>query len=89
MTVIPRRLSAAALAVALLALPGVAYAQDAAPTRQANVWNGQHHQPTESDVQQKEKAAGVAPTQSRQDQQAATVHTLNRRLGGCATPNCP
>ncbi len=49
-------------------------------TREGNTWDWRDHQPTEPQVQQDERAAGVAPTQSEQDSAAATVDQLYRQL---------
>jgi hypothetical protein len=58
-------ISAAALAIMLAGLPGLAVAQQ--PAREDNIWGGKAHQPTESEVAQQEKSAGVAlPTQEQQ-----------------------
>jgi hypothetical protein len=66
------RLTAMALAAALLTAQ--------TPTRDANIWNGQDHQPTEAQVQQKEQAAGVAPTPSETASSAAAEDRIYQRL---------
>jgi hypothetical protein len=76
----PLRLSAMTLAAALLAAPAAAFAQAQMPTREGNIWDWRDHQPTEAQVQQKEKAAGVAPTLSQRDATSDTVNRLYRQL---------
>jgi hypothetical protein len=74
------RSSAVALTFALLAMPVVAFAQTGTPTRVGNIWDWRNHQPTETQVQQKEKAAGIAPTRSQGDSTAAIVDQLYQQL---------
>lgn len=71
-------ISAIALAFALLAAPMAAFAN--VPTREGNIWDWRDHQPTETQVEQSEKAAGIAPTPAERDSAAATVDELNRQL---------
>jgi hypothetical protein len=68
------------LAVALLAAPVAAFAQAQPPTRIDNIWNWHDHQPTETQVQREEKAAGIAPTPSQEWSDAATLSRLYRQL---------
>ncbi len=56
--------------------------QATVPAREANIWGGRKHQPTEPQVQQDEQAAGVAQTPSKSKSAAATVDHLNRQLLG-------
>jgi hypothetical protein len=81
MRTVPVHMRDVALALALLAAPAVTYAQPVA-TQNGNVWDWRAHQPTEGRVQQKEHAAGVAPTPSQRDQAATTVDDLYRQLEG-------
>jgi len=69
-----------ALAFALLGAPAVAFAQSGAPTREGNIWGWTDHQPTMADVHQQEKAAGIAPTPSQREKDAAAVDQLYRQL---------
>jgi hypothetical protein len=57
-----------------------AFAQAQTPTRIGNIWNWRDHQPTETQVRQEEKAAGVAPTPSEESSEAATLDQINRQL---------
>jgi hypothetical protein len=70
--------SAIALALALLAAPTAAFAN--VPTREGNIWGWQDHQPTETQVERSEEAAGIAPTPAQRDAAAVTVDELNRQL---------
>ena len=79
MKIAPARLRGVALAIALFVVPAVGFAQPVA-TQNGNVWDWRAHQPTEGRVQQKERAAGVAPTASQRDQAASTVDDLYREL---------
>jgi hypothetical protein len=72
------RVASTVLTVALLAAPAAAFAQ--VPTREGNIWNWRDHQPTEAQVQQNEKAAGVAPTPSEDAAEAATLDRIYRQL---------
>jgi hypothetical protein len=75
-----RMIPARVLAIALFAAPITAFAQTETPTRVDNIWNGRDHQPTEAQVRQKERAAGIAPTPSRDAAEAATLNQINRQL---------
>ena len=68
------------LAVALLAAPVTAFAQAQPPRRVSNIWNWHDHQPTETQVQREEKAAGVAPTPSQVAADTATLSQIYRQL---------
>jgi hypothetical protein len=72
----------AALAIALLAAPATGFSREQVPTRNANVWDWRAHQPTEAQVEQKENAAGVTPTQSQRESATDTVNQLYRQLLG-------
>jgi hypothetical protein len=72
------RIPAIALAFALLAAPAAALAQ--VPTREGNIWDWRDHQPTETQVQQNEKAAGIAQTPSQRETASDTVDQLYRQL---------
>jgi hypothetical protein len=67
MAKIPFRISTMVLSFALLAAPAAAFAQSRVPARDGNVWAWRDHQPTEDDVTQKERAAGITPTPSQRD----------------------
>jgi hypothetical protein len=73
-------MSVAALLAALLAASVAGFAQAQTPTREGNIWDWRNHQPTEADVEQKEKAAGVAPSASERASTAATENHLDRKL---------
>ena len=67
------------LLIALLLIAATpAFAQDAAPARNANVYDGTAHQPTAGGVQAQERAAGVAPAQGQQLDN--TVEQLNAQV---------
>jgi hypothetical protein len=50
------------------------------PARNANIYNGFDHQPTRSEVQSRERAAGVAPDSAEQAAQNSTVEHLYEEL---------
>jgi hypothetical protein len=50
------------------------------PVRIGNIWGGFDHQPTESQVEIAERAAGVAPSAQEQDREARIVRQLNDQL---------
>ena len=81
---LPSQISALALAVALLAAPPATLGQTPAPSRDApsrdaNVWGWDDHQPTQAEVVQRERAAGVAASPSQRDSAGATVDELYRQ----------
>jgi outer membrane biogenesis lipoprotein LolB len=78
------QITALAVAVALLAAPAATFGQAPAPSRDANVWGWHDHQPTQAEVVQKEKAAGVVASPSQRDSSAATVDELYRQILGRA-----
>jgi hypothetical protein len=80
MAKIPFRISTMVLSLALLAAPAAAFAQSGVPAREGNVWAWRDHQPTEADVSQKEKAAGIAPTPSQRDSDSGAVDELYQQL---------
>jgi hypothetical protein len=80
MKVAPVHMREMALAVALIAVPAAAFAQQQTSSQNGNVWNWRAHQPSETGVRQKEEAKGIAPTTSQRDQAAATVDELYRQL---------
>ena len=65
---------------ALLAAPVATFAQAQTATREGNIWNWRDHKPTETQVHQEEKAAGVAPTPSQESSDAATLSQLDGQL---------
>ncbi len=51
--------------------------------------NGQQHQPTREEVQSREKAVGVAPTQAQRSHETAGVDRTYRKLLGQPRPAKP
>ena len=47
---------------------------------EGNIWDWRDHQPTEVQVEQNEKAAGIAQTPSERESASATVEQLYRQL---------
>ncbi len=76
---VPFRLPAVAL-VALLAPHAAVRAHAQMPTHEGNTWDWRNHQPTAAEVQQEEKAAGLALTPSRRKSAADTLERLNQEL---------
>jgi hypothetical protein len=74
------RIPAMALAFAVLAASPAASAQVPTPTREGNVWGWRDHQPTRAQTAENEKAAGIAPSLSQSDANAAAVDQLYRQL---------
>ena len=74
------RIAAIALGFAVSATSPAAFAQSSTPTRVGNIWDWQDHQPTQARTVQNEKAAGVAPSQSQIDANAAAEQQLYRQL---------
>lgn len=70
----------AALAAMLLYAPVLVSAQTQQPGREDNIWGGRDHQPTESDVNQQEKAAGIALPEQSQQRANDEVETLYQNL---------
>jgi hypothetical protein len=52
------------------------------PARIGNIYGGLDHQPTQSDVQDRERAAGVGANTAQQQRNAATVDQLYEQLLG-------
>jgi len=52
------------------------------PSRIGNIYGGLDHQPTQSEVQDREQAAGVGADTSQQQRNAATVDRLYEQLLG-------
>ena len=75
---IPSRIQTAAVILALLAAPASAIAQT--PAREGNIWDWRDHQPTEAQVQSRERAEGLAPTPAQRERNAATVDQLYQQL---------
>jgi hypothetical protein len=50
------------------------------PTRNANIYDGFDHQPTRSEIEGREQAAGIAPNTRRQSSDDATLQQLYRDL---------
>jgi hypothetical protein len=69
---------AAALAIMLAALPGLAAAQQL--PHEDNIWGGKNHQPTQSEVVQHEKSAGIALPPQQQHSADDEVENLYRGL---------
>jgi hypothetical protein len=67
-----------AMGFALLVAPAAGFA--GVPIREGNIWDWRNHQPTETQVERSEQAAGVAPAPAQRDAAAATVDELNRQL---------
>jgi hypothetical protein len=69
-----------ALAGLLLVQPLLVSAQTQQPGREDNVWGGKDHQPTQSDVNQQEKAEGIAPSSQTQQRANDEVESLYQNL---------
>ncbi len=52
------------------------------PTREGNTWDWRHHEPTRTNVQRRERAAGVAPSRSQRKALNSQVERLDRQLLG-------
>jgi len=76
----PTRRKMAVLALLALLVPATGWAQ--IPAREGNTWDWRHHQPTRAGVQRRERAAGVAPSSSRQKALDGQVKQLDRQLLG-------
>jgi hypothetical protein len=80
----------AALAAMLLVAPVLVSAQPVSappvsaqtqqPSREDNIWGGRAHQPTQADVNQQEKAAGIAPPQQSEQRATVEVESLYQSL---------
>jgi len=71
---------AAALTVAPLITASTSFAQAPPPFRNGNTWGGKDHQPTEAQIRQRERAAGIAPSQAQRDATASTIDHLNEEI---------
>jgi hypothetical protein len=77
------RKAIALYAAMLVALPLLAYAgtiPSGPPGRIDNVYGGFDHQPMQSEVQNREHAAGVEPSDHQQMDEDATLQQLYRQL---------
>ena len=50
------------------------------PSRIANIYNGFHHQPTRSETERRERAAGLRPSAHQQSSEDAVLQQLYQRL---------
>jgi hypothetical protein len=50
------------------------------PSRIGNIWGGFDHQPTSSEVQDREKAAGISVSAANQKQEAAILNDIYKHL---------
>jgi hypothetical protein len=50
------------------------------PARIGNIWGGFDHQPTSSEVQDREKAAGISLSATKQEQEAAILNDIYKQL---------
>jgi hypothetical protein len=69
---------------ALVVLAPAALAQ--APARDANIWNGNDHDPVPANVHAKEEAAGIAPSAAQQQHETAVVEQEAAKLLGKPQP---
>jgi hypothetical protein len=67
-------------ALAVACEPSRALADSAPPPRIANIYGGFDHQPTESEVSRRERAAGINLDSNQANRDAATVDELYREL---------
>ncbi len=66
---------------AVLLISGAAIAQDQqAPERLDNIWNGKAHALPPDQTRAEEKAAGIAPSPTRQRDETEEVERLERQL---------
>jgi len=61
-------------------IPAVAVAQQNVPRRDANTWNGLDHEPSPSNVEHKERAAGIAPGAAQQKALNNEVEQLDQQI---------
>jgi hypothetical protein len=71
------------VAIALALANGAAFAQQS-PSRNEEVWGNLAHQPTESQVQGAESAAGVAPPPQAQRNIDSELQQLDKQIQGRA-----
>lgn len=73
-------ITASVIAAALL-VPTLAVAQDSQPPgRVGNVWDNKSHQPTQSEVTQQEKAAGLGGSAAAERQQTEELEELDKQV---------
>jgi hypothetical protein len=70
--------------IALIIVPPVLAASetDKPPARIANIYDGRDHQPTRSDVREREQAKGIAPNVKTRSQEDETLAQIYRQLIG-------
>ena len=66
--------------LAALAFGAGAHADDSAPPRVGNIWDGRDHEPNPSDVHRDEQAAGVGQTPRQRTNADDDVETIYRQL---------
>jgi spermidine/putrescine-binding protein len=66
--------------MALAAYSGAAFAQAQSSGRVDNIWGGYAHQPTEAQVTQQEKSAGLTPSQQQQKAANDDVESVYQSL---------
>jgi hypothetical protein len=72
----------AAILLTATFLTATAAAAQTPPARNANIWNGQAHQPTPGSVQPNERADHIAPSQSQRNTEDQTLETRAHTLIG-------
>jgi len=77
---VPGRILIAVTMAALLAISITSVAKARTPTREGNIWDWRNHQPTETQVDRKERAAGVAPSASERAATETAENDLAQRL---------
>jgi hypothetical protein len=68
------------VAMALAASPGAVFAQARTSARVDNIWGGHAHQPTQSEVTQQEKSAGLVPSEQQQKAANDDVESVYQSL---------
>ena len=61
-------------------LVGAWSAEAQTPAREGDTWGGYRHPPTEAELQQKESAAAVEATRSKEAAETATIDQIYRQL---------
>jgi hypothetical protein len=79
----PRKPAVALAAVLMTAAATSSYGGLVA-SREGNIWDWKVHQPTEGQVLQQEKAAGVLQTPAQSAHEDAVLNQINRELLGKA-----